>query len=155
MANPTPHLQALIDRDPDLVDRIFEYLLAEFPHLAGPRFAQAKRAVRSEFNGERVRIGSPKPRDRADLVEATLAHFNGRNASEVARRLGIGRATVYRLIKQAGHAKQQIVSGSAQIETAPALRSKATATPNSSEPDQWPSPKPTSTPSTKPLPPAN
>ncbi|WP_373995244.1 helix-turn-helix domain-containing protein [Massilia sp. WG5] len=26
--------------------------------------------------------------------------FNGRNASEVARKLGIGRATVYRIIKQ-------------------------------------------------------
>ena len=32
--NPTPKLQALIDREPDLVDRIFEYLLSEFPQIA-------------------------------------------------------------------------------------------------------------------------
>ena len=32
---PPKGLQALLDAEPDLVDRIFEYLLAEFPQLAG------------------------------------------------------------------------------------------------------------------------
>ena len=33
-----------------------------------------------------------------------LAHFNGRNVSEVARKLDISRATVYRMLRVAGEA---------------------------------------------------
>ncbi len=98
---PPKGLQALLDAEPDLVDRIFEYLLAEFPQLAGnpSKVHQAQVAVRAEFAGEEIYIAK---RANQKLAEDVLRLFNGRNASEVARRLGIHRATVYRYLKQPG-----------------------------------------------------
>lgn len=99
-ATPPPKdLQALLAAQPDLVDRIFDYLLAEFPQLGGAGFAKAKQAVRAEFAGEEVYIAK---RGNEDLAAEVLRLFNGRNATEVARRLGIHRATVYRYLKQPG-----------------------------------------------------
>ncbi|WP_287804147.1 helix-turn-helix domain-containing protein [Diaphorobacter sp.] len=94
-------LQALLDAEPDLVDRIFDYLLAEFPQLAGDaaRVEKAQAAVRAEFAGEEVYI---QKRSSRDIAGEVLRLFNGRNATEVARRLQIHRATVYRYLKQAG-----------------------------------------------------
>lgn len=85
--------------EPDLVDRIFDYLTAEFPQMAGDvdKVRRAQEAVRAEFAGEEVYI---QKRSSKDLAAEVLRLFNGRNASEVARRLKIGRATVYRYIKQ-------------------------------------------------------
>lgn len=96
-----PPLAALVAQEPDLVDRIFEYLLAEFPQIAGEQFAQAKTAVREEFSGETVYIPARGATDRQRLVQEVLSLFNGRNAVEVARRLRISKASVYRFIKQA------------------------------------------------------
>lgn len=104
-------LDALIARDPDLVDRIFEYLLSEFPQLAGPKLSEAKQAVREEFAGQDAYIPQRPPSERQEQVKAVLALFNGRNVSEVARRLGISRATVYRALRQAGGAKASQLSG--------------------------------------------
>lgn len=103
----TPTLQQLTQDDSDLVDRIFEYLLAEFPQIAGPQFEGAKSAVREEFRGEDVYIAARPMTERRRLAQDILALFNGRNASEVARRLQCSRATVYRAIKQAGGDKKQ------------------------------------------------
>ena len=50
-----------------------------------------------------VAPGSVAERER--ITAEVLRVFNGRNAAEVARRLGIGRATVYRIIKQEGSKK--------------------------------------------------
>jgi DNA-binding NtrC family response regulator len=109
MTHPTPELQRLIATEPDLVDRIFDYILSD-PALAeamqrvsqsapGPAgMAKLKTAVRAEFAGETVRIAK-RP---GNVHLQVLALFNGRNATEVARRLGISRATVYRVIKQPG-----------------------------------------------------
>ena len=103
-AQPTPGLQTLLDANPDLVDRIFDYVLEICPEIKGERIAELKQAAREEFRGERCYINERSPTDRQQMVASILAHFNGRNASEVARRLGISRATVYRYIKQAGRA---------------------------------------------------
>ena len=94
-------LQALLAAEPDLVDRIFEYLLAEFPQLAGDaaRVHKAQTAVRAEFAGEEVYI---QKRSSKDIAAEVRRLFNGRNATEVARRLQIHRATVYRYLKQSG-----------------------------------------------------
>lgn len=102
MPNTQPReLQALLAAEPDLVDRIFEYLLAEFPHIAGDAamVEKAQAAVRAEFAGEEVYI---QKRSSKDIAAEVLRMFNGRNATEVARRLRIHRATVYRYLKQAG-----------------------------------------------------
>jgi Mor family transcriptional regulator len=101
----TPRLDALVAQDPDFVDRIFEYLLAEFPEIAGPRLAEIKSDVRDEFSGQQVYIAHQPPTDRQARVHAVLALFDGRNATEVARRLQISRATVYRILKQEGGKK--------------------------------------------------
>ena len=106
---PTRHvLQSEAFDDPDLVDRIFDYVLELLPEI-GERaevLREAKEAVRQEFAGERVyvagRKASEREQERQRLAQEILAQFNGRSATEVARRLRIGRATVYRRLKQAG-----------------------------------------------------
>ena len=40
--------------------------------------------------------------DRSRLHEEVRRCFNGRNAREIARELGVGRATVYRILKTPG-----------------------------------------------------
>lgn len=86
---------------PDLVDRIFEYILEEFPDVRD-RVALLKDAVRKEFSGAETYIPQRSPTERQKMVEEVLRLFNGRNAREIARRLQISRATVYRVIKTAG-----------------------------------------------------
>lgn len=109
------HLQLprLLQAEPDLVDRIFDYILSD------PALAQAiqqsvlaeknsviklKAAVRAEFRGEECYIAERPATVRQQQVSQVLTLFNGRNSTEVARRLGISRATVYRHIKQSGPA---------------------------------------------------
>ena len=126
----TPVLHVLSERfaDPDLVDRIFDYVvqltpkIAEkhidelkevrqevrealatlLPSVAEQVFRTAEPKLRAEFTGEDHYIRRTSKRERA---ERFLATFNGRNATEVARELGLSRATVYRLLKQPGQKK--------------------------------------------------
>ncbi|MCV2365541.1 helix-turn-helix domain-containing protein [Paucibacter sp. DJ1R-11] len=90
--------QELADQ-PDLVDRIFDYLVEILPELeaAEVRLSGARERVRREFAGIETYV---RKRDAGSLRPEVLALFNGRNASEVARRLGVSRATVYRCLKQ-------------------------------------------------------
>jgi len=85
--------------NPDLVDAIFAFIEIEFPDLA-PRTAVLKEEVRREFSGIEIYIPRRSVAERERITAEVLRVFNGRNAAEVARRLGIGRATVYRIIKQ-------------------------------------------------------
>ena len=113
-SRPTPELDRLIEAEPDLVDRIFDYIFSD-PALAlavqqisggdGKKIDQLKTAVRGEFKGEECYIAGSPATARQEKVSQVLALFNGRNASEVARRLQISRASVYRYIKQAGSKK--------------------------------------------------
>jgi DNA-binding NtrC family response regulator len=93
----TPQLDAMLQADPDLVDRIFDYAVKLMPEIASKK-DEIKIALRDEFAGERAYI---RRRD-VGLAGKVLAVFNGRNATETARELSIGRATVYRKLKQAG-----------------------------------------------------
>lgn len=86
---------------PDLVELIFAYVIAEFPEIAA-RAEVLKAATRLELGGDRAYIGQRSPTDRQQVTNEVLSLFNGRNASEIARRLNIGRTTVYRIIKTAG-----------------------------------------------------
>jgi len=97
--SPHPQLDALIRQDPDLVDRTFDYLLAELPELSPERARLIAQQVRRVHGGQENYIR----KDAAAAVTAeVLRQLNGRNATEVARRPGVSRATVYRCIKQAG-----------------------------------------------------
>lgn len=110
MSEKTPELATLIAAEPDLVDRIFDYILAELPEIAAS-VQKHKAAVRAEFKGEECYIAGKPATARQQQVSQVLALFNGRNASEVARRLQIGRATVYRVLKQAAPIKPSHFSG--------------------------------------------
>ena len=106
---PPPVAHVLSERfaDADLVDRIFDYVVALLPELAQHQ-VEIKLAVREEFASERVYVRS-RARETEQMrarAEAVLKMFNGRNATEVARTLQISRATVYRLLKQPGAAKR-------------------------------------------------
>jgi hypothetical protein len=106
VALPQTDLQRLLTAEPDLVDRIFDYVLELIPEISGhPDVDTVKQAVRVEFEGIETYIkkrrGAGSALDPA-VAQQVLVLFNGRNATEVARRLRIGRATVYRVIKQAG-----------------------------------------------------
>ncbi len=129
-----PSIPAPVITDPDLVDRIFTYLLTEFPQIAGPRLEESRRAVRAEFGGERHWIPTRGLSEQQQLAQKVLALFNGRNAREVARRLDVSRATVYRILKQPGIDKT--VSALPLIETAKALRSKPSDTTLAAAPKQ-------------------
>lgn len=111
MPTPTPALDLLTAAEPDLVDRIFDYILAD-PTLAKAINSQTltgkdaipklKAAVRAEFVGEKCYITGHSNTDRQHRVQQVLSLFNGRNATEVARSLRLSRATVYRYLKQPG-----------------------------------------------------
>ena len=96
MSEPLPDLF----EDPDLVDRIFDYIVEMFPEMSARELSGAKAAVRAEFAGSETYLR--KRRSASAQAAEVLALFNGRNASEIARRLRISRASVYRYIKQAG-----------------------------------------------------
>jgi Mor family transcriptional regulator len=98
---PTEQRHGDLFSDPDLVDRIFDYIVAQLPELAG-RASEVKGAVRAEFAGEKAWVAKRSSSERQQLAHKVLAIFNGRNATEVCRQLKISRATVYRLLKQQG-----------------------------------------------------
>jgi Mor family transcriptional regulator len=114
MPDKTPDLDALIAAEPDLVDRIFDYILSD-PVLAvaikKTSLSNIKSAVRAEFKGEECYIAGKPATARQQQVSQVLALIKGRNATEVARRLQIGRSTVYRVLKQSGHEKPSHFSG--------------------------------------------
>ena len=88
----------------DLVDRIFDYIVTQLPEAAAalPRVDELKADVRAEFAGSMCYVAIAPKTERGRRVSEVLRLFDGRNATEVARRLNISRATVYRLIKQSG-----------------------------------------------------
>lgn len=99
-------------QDPDFVDRLFDLLLSSDETRSqlvnksdslGKTIDEMKKQIRQEYGGAAVYVRSRVPQDQ--LRHQVLSIFNGRNATEIARKLGIGRATVYRLIKQPGRIK--------------------------------------------------
>jgi DNA-binding NtrC family response regulator len=62
----------------------------------------ADKALRSHFKGNTYYVAATEPTDSAAAARQVLAKFNGRNPREVARELGVSRATVYRRLKQPG-----------------------------------------------------
>ncbi len=87
--------------DPDLVDMIFEWIVQRHPEIreAAPAL---KADVRAEFGGQEWWVYRRPMTERRQRVAQVLALFNGRNATEVARQVGVSRATVYRILKQPG-----------------------------------------------------
>jgi len=87
------------DREPDLVTAIFDVLIESHPDLMALR-EEGEAAVRHRLKGLRGTVTDQPDSD--TLARRVLSMFNGRNPREVARRLRVSRATVYRILKQAG-----------------------------------------------------
>jgi DNA invertase Pin-like site-specific DNA recombinase len=90
--------------DSDLVEMVVGFIIEMCPELHA-RQEQLKAEIRTEFSGLITYIPRRSIEQRRRTAEQVLTMFNGRNATEVARKLGVGRATVYRIIKQAGGRK--------------------------------------------------
>lgn len=90
--------------DPDLIDSIFEFISVEFPEMR-ERAAELKQMARREFAGIETYIPRRPKAERDRVMLEVLRLFDGRNATEVARRLNISRASVYRIIKTPGGKK--------------------------------------------------
>lgn len=89
-----------IDGDADLVDQMIAFLARHRPELAEVA-REVEAELRAEFGGGGHYVRSTLvPHDAR--TDAVLSAFNGCNVSEVARELGISRATVYRRLRQAG-----------------------------------------------------
>ena len=105
--NKKPHQLGPAFADPDIVDRIFDYIAEQFPERFGACLdadclIELKSAMREEFAGLKHYVLRTSPADRQRRAAEVLRLFNGRNATEIARNLQISRATVYRLLKQPG-----------------------------------------------------
>jgi len=84
---------------PDFVTALFDLLEQTHPDITGKREAMED-DVRHYMRGQRGTVLA-KP-DKNTRARKVLALFNGRNAREVARKLGISRTSVYRYLKQPG-----------------------------------------------------
>lgn len=84
---------------PDLVDAIFDWIIQRHPEMRDKAPALME-DVRAEFGASYTYIRRQPQTARAQRVSRVLSLFNGRNSTEVARQLGISRATVYRVLKQ-------------------------------------------------------
>lgn len=90
--------------DPDLIDSIFAFIAIEFPEVRD-RVDELKQMARREFAGIETYIPRRPKAERDRVVQEVMRLFDGRNAKEVARRLNISRASVYRIIKTPGSKK--------------------------------------------------
>jgi transcriptional regulator of acetoin/glycerol metabolism len=97
------HVLSELFADGDLVDGIFAYLLELLPEIRD-QAPELKVAIRRHIGGQRHYVRATES-DPDSTAREVLRLFNGRNATEVARRLNIGRTTVYRFLKQHGRAE--------------------------------------------------
>jgi len=107
MTTPRPHPSTLKDRltDADFVDRVWQYLLTTWPtrlaDIPPNEVEQIKHQIRRDERGDHY-VSPASEAARQHQAKQILTLFNGRNATEVARRVGCSRAKVYRVLKQAG-----------------------------------------------------
>ena len=86
-AQPVGHQLGPRFTDPDIVDRMFEFIVEQFPEMSSDRINAMRTATRAEFRGAECYVPVRSPTDRQQLVSEALRLFNGRNATEIARRL--------------------------------------------------------------------
>jgi Mor family transcriptional regulator len=99
-----PDIAAEARHSPELVELIANYVLAEFDAQVARAIEEERRLLGGDKFYVRSQSAAAAAAAREALVRDVLALFNGRNVTEVARRLQVGRATVYRIIKQARRA---------------------------------------------------
>ncbi len=81
----------------DIVSRIIKRLFELDPEFSEETALQLELAIRKECAGMRFYVPKASPGYVGREVKRT---FNGRNIDEITQKLGIHRATAYRLIKR-------------------------------------------------------
>jgi transcriptional regulator of acetoin/glycerol metabolism len=79
--------------EPDLFDKVLSYLTGILPTLPEKKALEIEQELRALHGGDTHYI-------RKHISYNALSAFNGRNASEIARIMGVSRSTVYRKLKQ-------------------------------------------------------
>lgn len=82
------------------MQRLIAYVARELPTLTPEKADAIENAIRREYGGEEVYVARSSAHRR--LLTARRIHqlFNGHNAADVARELGISKTTVYRVLRQ-------------------------------------------------------
>lgn len=90
-------------RSDDVVTHLLQKLCELVPEVRGDvaRQQSIEAHLRLEFGGQTTYVAA-SGKDYAAMRAQVRERFNGRNASTLARELGVGRATVYRWLKQPG-----------------------------------------------------
>lgn len=96
-----PGVRRTRNADTDFVCSALD-LLARSGLLSDEARPEADKALRQHFKGSTYYVAASAPGDVSTAVRDVLSRFNGRNPREVARELGVSRATVYRRLKQPG-----------------------------------------------------
>lgn len=119
MTSPTPELDKLIQAEPDLVDRLFDFMMIELGKKIGesldrmpPEEKRAvklavKRATHAEFKGEQCYVAALPAADREERDAAIRAMFTGGNQKAVLRHFRISKSTLGRIIARARIAKKE------------------------------------------------
>ncbi len=82
-------------KDAAIHKAVEEVLRRLLPTLAASLAAEVERQLQVELAGTQTYHRKREPKD-----EQIIAKFTGRNAMQVARELGVSRATVYRAVKR-------------------------------------------------------
>jgi Mor family transcriptional regulator len=85
----------------DIVTRIVERVQQIRPELSAADVEHLEFSLRLEFGGEQVYIRARR-RANHELTHEIRRRFNGRNARQIARILGVGKTTVYRILRREG-----------------------------------------------------
>jgi len=72
------------------------------PEVSKQIAGMIEQRLRAEMAGDRGYISLESSASREEKYEKARRMFNGRNASEIARTIGISRRTVYRILKTPG-----------------------------------------------------
>ena len=87
----------------DVANEIMKRLAPELaPEVSKQIALLMEYRLRAEMAGDRGYISTVSTATREKKHEQVRRMFNGRNATQIARELKIGRATVYRILKKPG-----------------------------------------------------
>jgi transcriptional regulator of acetoin/glycerol metabolism len=80
----------------DLIDRMIRRLQHIEPAITATRAKSLEHALRREFGGESTRVRKRPKKD--EILQAITAHGQSTSVAEVARKIGVHRTTVYRVL---------------------------------------------------------
>ena len=86
----------------DLIDRMIRRLQHIEPHIDATRLSALEDALRDEMGGTLARVRKRRKTKAAQVAEALDSEFTG-SVEHLAVRLGVHRATIYRVLRSRPH----------------------------------------------------